>query len=234
MSLKLQITLRRFDAKMDYLPYETQVKIVATSPAKEGLLELYGYIKAQIPDFGFDPQTPFCRIAGRIVHQNITIESLVQRFGMSFTLESLSSRATLKDLIIDTTPYFKALDSLEAIIALEPEEREHYRTLLPFHYLAPRELEEAGYLGEAYFLFVAYLMERHPKESTSLLALLSDPLTGVMNATPWSERIFPATPALEAKIEKLQASLIQGYPYQESRWVKWGKELFDSKLQGVK
>lgn len=218
MSLKLQIELIRFDAKMDYLPYSARVEILSASPSKEGLVELYHHIKAKIPDFGFEERVPYCKINGRIVYKNVTITEIVEGFGSSITLEPIAPKWALKDLIIDKNPYVKALFAVDEILDLSEEDLDYYRAMLPFRFASSLALSDEEYLGEAFFLFVAEMARRYPKESTRLLALLSDPQKGVMKAIPLRARLFPLDDWFDVEIETLQRKILQGYPHQESRW----------------
>lgn len=233
MSVRLKIELARFNAKMDYLPYHARLEVQITSPQKEGLLELFGYIQMQLPDFAFEHALPCARINGKIVYGEITLGEIIEKLGQEWFIEPLSERHALKDLIIDTAPYLAALKSVEAVIELSNEERARYLELLPLRYASPLARFDGEYLGESLFIFIDELLTYHMQEAHKLLALISDPRNGVMNATSLRPYLLHNAEQWDAHIHSLQSKLLRGFPHYEGRWVEFGRKINECHKEGA-
>ncbi|MGP1580940.1 MAG: DUF5644 domain-containing protein [Wolinella sp.] len=225
MSIKLKIELVRFDAKMDYLPYRARLEVQIPSPQKEGLLELFRHIQAQLPDFAFEHSLPCARINGKVVYGEITLGEIIEKLGQEWFIEPLSERHALKDLIIDTAPYLAALNSVEAVIELSDEERARYLELLPLRYASPLARFSEEYLGESLFVFVDELLTYRMQEAHKLLVLVSDPQNGVMNATSLHPYLLRDAERFDAHIHSLQSKLLRGFPHYEEQWVEFGRKI---------
>ncbi|MGP1449997.1 MAG: DUF5644 domain-containing protein [Wolinella sp.] len=233
MATRLEIELVRFCAQRDYLPYRSRVEVSVESCEREGLLELFGYIRAQIPDFGFDKEIFGCKINNRTLYKDVKIAEIVAEFGRCFVLAPLSQRHAVDDLCIDSRPYKLGISKLNGVIELSEEDKKLYDSLLPLAFASGRAISDGEYLGEAFFVFIAEMIRRHPEAGSALISLLLDADNGVMSALPLGERIFPYNSRFDDDIFGLQRKILSGYPAYSGFWVRIADEIKEV-LKGAK
>ncbi|MDE7255689.1 MAG: DUF5644 domain-containing protein [Helicobacter sp.] len=223
MHEQIHLEIVRFDIKKDYLPYTHRESVILDET--EPLSALFALLDSHLLQFGYNKHRIQVRINDILVHKDMSIGALCERFGREWRLESYAPKATAHDLLVNTELLSAPLALVREVCPVSSEEEQLFLSLLPFCFLAPLSQNLPDYAGEGFFLFVAEMIKMHPQKASELMQLLASPTHGVMNAQLLRGRIFPDVPEYDTTLLHLQKALLIGYPYYDTTWLEYAQTL---------
>jgi len=199
--MKLEISLYKFDAKSDYLPYYTKHYINITS--QNNLLDILETIHKQTP-FGFENKLESGVVVnGLFTTLNLSLEQIKKDFGRSLQIDPLSGNRSYKDLLINEDPFYEKLALLEN---LSDEEKALYESYKIYYYASNTLNFNKKYIGDAFILLASDLLEKKSNEKIIKETLL-DEKDGILFHTNLSNRIYNFDNSIETKIKAVQEKL---------------------------
>ncbi len=223
MNVKINLELIRFNSHKDYLPYSCKREIITKEDIK--LSDFYKLLSEHIIDFGYEKDSVAAKINNVVIHQDVEVGILCERFGYEWKLESFASHATAKDLIVNRSLINQGYKLVEHICSLSEENYTLFNTLLPFCFVTPIAHSIEDYLGEGFFIFVALMAKEYPHKATELFKLISSPKNGVMNCMLLKGRIFPEIKTYDKELMFAQQALLNGYPFYDNYWIQYANNL---------
>lgn len=204
MTRPFSLSIFRFNAKTDYLPYYKKHTITPTS--KETLEDLLAEAKAQDPLFDY-PQGPHAavKINGVALFTSTFLCDIKAHFGNTLTIDPLWAKRATKDLIIDTEDFYERFDLLAPYV--QATDREYYESLVCLHYASQTLAYNPRFYGSALLVFAAAMMEKYYEFKEQILAVVANETDGVWFHTPLTHAVFPAPQGAEESIMALKEAL---------------------------
>ncbi|AFL68377.1 DUF5644 domain-containing protein [Sulfurospirillum barnesii] len=209
MECKLELSVFRFDAKTDFLPYYT--KHFITIDKNQSVRDLLAFIQAQ--EGGFDyPKDEFSalKINGKALFSDASLDGIVERFGKSLILEPLSTKRVVKDLIINTDDFYQKFDLLDAFV--DAKDKPLFQSYIIYHYASAVLDFVEDFQGDALFAFAYDMIQKHPKQKHAILEVVANEHTGVFLHVKLCNKIYPCGAEVEQKIIELQNEIMQHHP----------------------
>lgn len=200
---KIDLELFSFEAGVDYLPYYQ--KLVFEPNSSHTLADLLAFVKGNIDNYGCESIA--FRLNGTAIFSNQNITELMATFGSEWCIEPLSTYYAKKDLIINTAHLLKQYEAFFVESSfLSANEREVFeKDYLLLNLISP--LRSEYYLGEGFFLYIKWLIERHKDKENELSKWLMEKHSGIVNATNIAQFVYPRAFKLDSEI----LSLMQTY-----------------------
>lgn len=201
--MKLELSLFKFDAKSDYLPYYTKhfVKI----KDEKNLLDILQTIHAETP-LNFEAKESFGVVVnGVYTTLNLSIESIKKEFGKTLEVEPLSIKRAYSDLLINEDDFYEKFEALSAFTTeADKKEYESYK----LYYYASNTLKfNPAYVGDALLLLASSLIEKQPENKEAILNAINDKENGIAFHTSLLNRVYDCDKEIETKITQLQDAL---------------------------
>lgn len=205
MKTTLKLRIFRFNAKTDYLPYYKKYNI--NTEKNITLKDVLEQIKKEDILFDF-PQNDnsFIFVNNHATSTQTPISHICEYFGEELTLEPLSKKRAIKDLIIDDKDFQDTL--LPVSHLLTAEQKEQYQMYKPFYYASEVLFYHESFFGTSLFLFVHELLQDSHKNKEELLRIIADEDSGIRYHTPLCHRIFPKQHNIEEKIINLKQEIL--------------------------
>jgi len=200
------LTLFRFDATTDYLPYTTKYTLEFDDSAS--LKDLLKGIKARDVLVGLSEDG--VRINGIVCGLDLSLVDLASRFGDDLYIEPLSTKRAVKDLRIDKDDFLERFDLLAPYV--EKSDREFFQTLILLHYASVALIYNQNIQGSAFYYFCAKMIEKYPKFEVEIADIASDPCCGVQYHLPLEFELFNPPQDLESKIAALVKIVDKHFP----------------------
>jgi len=209
MECKLELSVFRFDATTDFLPYYKKhfVKI----DTQKCLNDLFVLIQEQDLHFGY-PTGELCaiKINGKALFTTVTIDDIISDFGKVLTLEPLSTKRVRKDMIVDTTDFYERFDLLDAYV--DSKDKPAFEHYLMYHYASCMLDVVEGYQGDALFAFAYDMIQKHPSRKREILSVVSNEHNGVFFHVRLCNKIYPCAKEVEQKISALKNLVLKEMP----------------------
>lgn len=200
--MKLEISLYKFDAKSDYLPYYTKHYIKIKN--ETNLLDILQTINNDAP-LGFEKKQNFGVVLnGLYTTLDLTLEQIKKDFGTDLIIEPLNQSLAYKDLLIKEDSFYEKLELLDN--PLSAENKALYESYKLAYYASNTLLLNKAYIGDA-FILLCYDLLQNGYNKEKIQALLLDEKTGIHFHTNLSNRIYNFDASIENKIEQLQQEL---------------------------
>jgi succinate dehydrogenase/fumarate reductase-like Fe-S protein len=210
MECKLELSVFRFDAKTDFLPYYK--KHFITIDRSLSVNDLLAQIKAE--DVSFDyPKGDLAalKINTKALFTNVSIDGLVHSFGKSLTLEPLSTKRVIKDMIINTDDFYQRFDLLDAFV--DGKDRPLYEHYIIYHYASSVLDLLENYQGDALFAFAYDMIQKHPERKKEILEVIANDQTGIFLHVRLCKKIYPCGADVEKKITELKNDVMKHRPF---------------------
>ena len=206
MTYKLRLSVFRFDAKSDYLPFYKK-HIIKISGDKT-LDDLLGVIKDEDRLFDY-PQgkNAAIQISGVNLFTDVKIDDIVKNFGTELTLMPMSEKRALKDLIVNDDDFYKKFDLLDSFI--DSVDKKRFKELIVYHYASDVYKYEDNFQGDAFFLFAYDMIKKHPDQKNKILNILDDGSDGIWLHTNICGKVFPVDYEVENKINALKNNILK-------------------------
>lgn len=206
MTFSFSVSIFRFNAKTDYLPYYK--KHTLTLSPQDSLAQALAQAKTQDPLFDY-PQGEHAavKVNGVALSTATSLQDIKATFGTELTIDALSSRRATKDLIIDTQDFYERFDLLAPYV--QKVDREYFESLICLHYGSETLAYNPRFYGAAFFVFAKEMMEKYYEFKDQILAVVADPENGIWLHTPLAFTVFPAPANVEECVDALKKALAQ-------------------------
>ncbi|PAF44964.1 DUF5644 domain-containing protein [Helicobacter sp. 11S02629-2] len=213
----------RFDYQSGYLRYDVDYK------EEDTLLDFLGNIPTGDfgnKEFGYDKEFLHVRINDKCVFDNLKVSELVKHFGSEWTLDPLSKKYCKKDLLLN---YDMALNFYEGFFAsasfIYPGEKEELKNFISMNFISEHHSED--YFGDGFFLYLKWLMNRHPMQKRHILKTMASKRGGIMDYTPTASLMYPPNNSIDVEIENLQTLFLNASkcPVKKGEWVGLGNKI---------
>ncbi len=205
MTYKLRLSVFRFDAKSDYLPfYKKHIIAIDGDKTLDNLLAII-----QEEDRLFDypkGKNSAIQISGINLFTDVKITDIVKNFGTEITLMPMSERRALKDLIVNDDDFYEKFDLLDPFI--DSSDKKRFKELIVYHYASDIYRYEDDFQGDALFLFAYEMIRKHPDQKSKILNILDNKNDGIWLHTNICGKVFPVDYEVENKINSLKNSIL--------------------------
>jgi succinate dehydrogenase/fumarate reductase-like Fe-S protein len=210
MECKLALSVFRFDAKTDFLPYYK--KHFVTIDLRKNVQDLLAQIQAEDPTFDFPKgELAALKINGKALFTDVSIDGIVNAMGKELHLEPLSIKRATKDMIINTDDFYKSFDLLNALVGSQDKAQfEHY---MIYHYASSVLDLVEGFQGDAFFAFAYDMIQKYPDQKAKILNIVADDKRGVFLHVRLCKKIYPCGADVEKKITALKNEVMKHRPY---------------------
>lgn len=210
MECKLELSVFRFDATTDFLPYYK--KHFLKIDKEKTLNDLFSMIQGE--DVSFDyPKGEYAAIKlnGKALFTNITIDEVVTNFGKSLTLEPLSTKRVIKDMIINDDDFYERFDLLDAFV--EAKDRATFKSYILFHYASSVFEFMPQFQGDALFAFAYDMILKYPSRKQEILNIVANEYTGIFYHIRLCNKVHPCGAQVEQKIVALKNEVMAVRPF---------------------
>ncbi|PAF41457.1 DUF5644 domain-containing protein [Helicobacter sp. 11S03491-1] len=218
---KLELSVFRFEAQKSYSPiYEK-----CTQDYRENFTLLDVLKNLPLKDFQYDPNIAL-KINNIAIFKDIGILELVQRFGKEWVIEPISTKYAYKDLLIDKNAVLSFYDSfMQSGDFLTQSEKTELTRFIYINFISPQR--NPDYFGDGFFLYVKWLLMRHPNDAKRLIQSIADCKNGVMNFVSVAKFVYPENNQIDSEIFELQKMLTQASkcPLAQNNWIKFVKNI---------
>lgn len=202
---KVCLEVFTFEAGVDYLPYYK--KLCFQPKDNQTLRDLLVFLQQEISGYACDVEHLALRINGIAVFENLTLIDLVQRFGKEWQIEPISIYYAYKDLLVDKKVLKKKYDAFFAWADfLSMEERDELDKYLLLNLITPMKNDE--YLGDGFFLYLKWLLSRHPEKLSEILEWIIQSQDGILNFVSLADMVYPRGNTLDEEIWELMSLVL--------------------------
>ena len=115
MVRKFFLSVFRFNAQTDYLPYYK--KHVISIEEDKSVEDLLACVKDEDPLFDYPKGSNIgIKINGKTLYTDTKLSEVYGAFGAELKIESLKEKRAVKDLIIDTNDFYNSFDKISAFL----------------------------------------------------------------------------------------------------------------------
>lgn len=210
MECKLELSVFRFDAKTDFLPYYK--KHFITIDRSLSVNDLLARIKEEDGSFDY-PKSNLAalKINGKALFSNVSIDGIINSFGKSLTLEPLNTKHVTKDMIINTDNFDKKFKLLEAFV--DTKDKALYEQYIIYYYASSVLDFVEDFQGDALFAFAYDMLQKHPDRKREILEIIANEHTGVFLHVRLCKKIYPCGADVEKKITELKNEVMKHRPF---------------------
>ncbi len=210
MECKLELSVFRFDAKTDFLPYYKKhiLKIDKAKTLSDLLLLIQG------EDLSFDyPKDEYAgiKLNGKALFTTVSIDEIVTSFGKSLTLEPLSTKRVVKDMIINDDDFYESFDLLDALVTAK--DKATFKSYILFHYASSVLEFMPKFQGDALFAFAYDMILKYPSRKQEILNVVANEHTGIFYHVRLCNKVHPCGAQVEQKIIALKNEVMAVRPF---------------------
>ena len=210
MECKLELSVFRFDAKTDFLPYYK--KHFITIDRSLSVNDLLARIKEEDGSFDYPKgEIAALKINSKALFSDVSIDGLIDSFGKSLTLEPLNIKRVVKDMIINTDDFYQRFDLLDAFV--DGKDRPLYEHYIIYHYASSVLDFLEDYQGDALFAFAYDMIQKHPERKREILEVVANEHTGIFLHVRLCKKIYPCGADVEKKITALKNDVMKHRPF---------------------
>jgi succinate dehydrogenase/fumarate reductase-like Fe-S protein len=205
MTYKLRLSVFRFDAKCDYLPFYK--KHIIKIDGDKTVEQLLAVIKEEDRLFDYPTgKNAAIKIGSKNLFTNVKIDDVVSEFGKELTLMPMSEKRAQKDLIVNTDDFYERFDLIDPFVSSSDKKR--FEELVIYHYASDTYLYDEDFQGDALFLFAHEMIKKHFGQAGDILDLIDNNETGIWLHTNICGKIFPTDFLVEEKINTLKSEVL--------------------------
>ncbi|MBE0490796.1 MAG: DUF5644 domain-containing protein [Sulfurospirillum sp.] len=209
MEYKIMLSVFRFNAKTDYLPYYK--KITLKIDGEKLISDMLETIKDDEKAFEYPiGKNAGIKINGLALFTNEKVATVVASLGRELTCEPLSTKRAIKDLCINSQDFIDKFDILDAFI--ESSDKKIYDSFINEYYASDILKYNDQYMGDALFAFAYEMIEKYPQRKEQILQAIACEENGIWHHIDISNKLFNKDLSLQTKIEKLKNLIIQEIP----------------------
>ena len=206
MTCKLRLSVFRFDAKSDYLPFYK--KHIIKIDEEKTLDDLLATIKEEDRLFDYPTgKTAAIKIAGINLFTDVKIGDIVKNFGKELTLMPMSEKRAQKDLIINDSDFYERFDLIDPFV--DSMDKKRFKELIIYHYASDTYKYKDDFQGDALFLFAYEMIQKYSGQTSKILNIIDDEEKGIWLHTNICGKIFPIDYEIENKINSLKNEVLK-------------------------
>ena len=206
MTYKLRLSVFRFDAKCDYLPFYK--KHIIQIDGDKTVEQLLAVIKEEDGLFDYPTgKNAAIKIGGKNLFTNVKICDIVSEFGKELTLMPMSEKRAKKDLIVNTDDFYDRFDLIDPFV--DSSDKKRFDELVIYHYASDTYLYDDAFQGDALFLFAYEMTKKHFAQAGDILDLIDNKETGIWLHTNLCGKTFPTDFTIESKINELKSEVLK-------------------------
>lgn len=210
MGYKLTLDVFRFDAKTDYLPYYK--KFALTLEENAYVSDILEKIKEEEKDFGYSTDSnASVVINGSYLFTKTKLKAIIADFGKELTIDPISKKRVLKDLIINEDDFYTRFDILNAFV--EAVDKRKYKKLIREFYASAMLSYNDDYIGDALFDFAYDMIEKYPEQEQNILSAIADEEGGIWQHIDVTNALYPFDDSLAEKVDILKNKIIKTLPH---------------------
>ena len=205
MTYKLRLSVFRFDAKSDYLPFYKRhiIKI----DGDKTLNDLLAVIKDEDRLFDYPTdENAAIKIGGQNLFTDVKISDIVENFGDELTLMPMSEKRALKDLIINKDDFYEKFDLIDAFV--DSSDKKRFEELIIYHFASDVFKYSDDFQGDALFLFASEMIDKYPAYKSKIAEIL-DNENGIWLHTNICGKTFPTDYDVEEKINIVKNEVLK-------------------------
>lgn len=205
---KVNIEVFRFEAGVDYLPYYNKCTFSFTQ--EQTLIDTLISLQNELDNYGYDEKYLALRINGIAIFENLPIIELVQRFGREWQIEPLSIYYATKDLLLNKEALWKRYEGFfQWADFLNIDEKNELGKYLMLNLITP--MSDEHYLGDGFFLYLKWLISRHPEKIREIMQWLIEPRKGILNFVSLADMVYPRATALDEEMWDFIRDVVLSY-----------------------
>jgi len=209
MECKLELSVFRFNATTDFLPYYK--KYFVKIDTQKCLNDLFVMIHDQDLHFGYPTgELSAIKVNGKALFSTVTIDDIVNDFGKTLTLEPLNTKRVRHDMIMDTKDFYERFDLLDAYV--DSKDKPLFEHYIIYHYASSVLDLVEGYQGDALFAFAYDMIQKHPARKREILKVIANADNGVFHHVRLCNKIYPCAKEVEQKISALKNLVLKEIP----------------------
>ena len=209
---RVNLEVFRFEAGVDYLPYYT--KLSFSFIPNHTLMDILTFVQNEINDYGYNKAYLALRKNNIAIFENLSIIDLVQRFGTEWQIEPLSIYYASKDLLLNRQALWKKYENFFACVDfVSIEEKEELDKYLMLNLITPMSNEH--YLGDGFFLYLKWLISRHPDKIQEIMQWLLNPQGGILHFVSIADMVYPRADALDEEIWDFMRDIV--FPFDSKQ-----------------
>lgn len=194
---RIELEAFAFEAGVDYLPYYKKLRFYPQE--KQNLKDLLLFLQHEIRGYGCDVEHIALRINGIVVLENLCVFDLIQRFGSHWQIEPISTYYACKDLLVDKKALQKKYNDFFAWAEfLSLDEKGELDKYLLLNLITP--MRNDNYLGDGFFLYLKWLLSRHPEKCNDLIEWAIQPQSGILNFVSLADMVYPRAHGLDEEM----------------------------------
>ncbi len=213
--MKFELSVFRFNAKTDYLPYYKKYSVVLDENLK--LCDLLESIKNQDMFFNY----PTCKNAAVVVNgyavcTQIELKKIKDEFGAKLKIEPLNSKRSVHDLVINSDDFDKIFSDFDN--AVGECEKDVYDKYIRYFYASHALKYNKNFQGTSLFLFAHYLILKYPQMQEDILKFISCKENGIWYHTSTKFKVFPCDASVDEKINGLKKEIYKNMPESKAAY----------------
>lgn len=210
MECKLALSVFRFDATTDFLPYYK--KHFITVDRTKSVNDLLAQIQAEDGSFGYSTdEYAAIKINGKALFTNVSLDGIINAMGKTLTLEPLSTKRVTKDMIINDDDFYQKFALLYGYV--DATDKALFQNYLIYHYASSVLEFEEDYLGDAFFAFAYDMIQKYPEHKSAILEIVANEHTGIFLHVKLCKKIYPCGADVEKKIIELKNEVVKHRPF---------------------
>ncbi len=216
---RLFVDIFSFDSRIDF--QNGYARCSLSYNKNSSLRDILGKVDARLfghHEFGVNLQSIHCRINGMAVFDNVSVASLIERFGNSLIIEPISLRYCKKDLLVDFDLVFdKYKDFFKTMRFISHEDSLELKKYLALNFISTCYGDDE-YLGDGFILYAKWLMGRYPMYEGQIIDYICSD-NGIFLHTGNASLLFPENNAIDMLIESIQSEIVMRKNNQTSKEV---------------
>ncbi len=201
--MKIEVSLFKFDYKSDYLPYYKKYFLKLEN--EENLLDILNSIN-NIEEFSYENKQSFEVVVNSLYTDcNVSIKQLVEKLGKELTIEPISIRRAMNDLVINEDDFRNKLLILEEF--LNEDDIKRYEEYKRYFYASNSLRLKKEYIGDAIILLASDIIEENASLKNDILDKLKEEEYSLEFHTSLENKLFNFDKSVENRILKLKEEL---------------------------
>ncbi len=221
---KLHLSIFSFDSRIDFQNgFVRQDICYKSSDTLKDVFACIDYRLFGYQEFGVDLDFIHCRINGYAIFGNINIDILVDKFGNEWNIEPISRRYAKKDLLLDIDMAFNKYNSFfQQMDFITPSQKNELKKYIFINFIS--DCHDDSYLGDGFFLYIKWLISKHPLQKDKLLKFVSTNDGNIFEHVSVNGFVFPKNKIIDQQIEYMQ-SMILSRDSLQNEWASFGMQV---------
>ncbi len=204
--MEFKLSIFRFDAKTDYLPYFKKYKVKLDQSLD--LNHLLQEVKKQDEFFEFEPNS--CVFLNKYaLCLDTSLKEIYNHFGNELQIKPLSTKRSYKDLIINDNDFKASINDLQEIF--DQNISDDYEKYKKYFYASTHLKYDKDFYGTSLFLYAYKLIAKYPHLEEQILKIISHEQHGIWYHDNLQYKIYPNETEIEDVICELKKKILASF-----------------------